>query len=76
MCNETPAELLALLRSEQERHLNAFNSKDTKAYDKWWHGIVIGWYEAVEGNVAKSRTLLGLPECNCPKKAPSESFPE
>ena len=69
MCKETPTEILALLKSEQKRHLKALNSRESKEFDKWWHGKIIGWYEAAEENAAKSRKLLGLPECNCPKNA-------
>ena len=69
MCKETPEEIFAMAAAEMKRHMDAVNNKKTKDFDKWWHGKIWGWFEAAEGNLPKTRKILGLAPCGCPNSA-------
>ena len=69
MCKETPEEIFARAAAEMKRHMDAVNNKKTKDFDKWWHGKIWGWFEAAEGNLPRTRKILGLAPCECPNSA-------
>ena len=65
MCTETEKEVIKMASEELARFINRLNSKSTKEFDRWWIGKIIGWFEAAEVDIDRTRKLLNLPPCNC-----------
>jgi hypothetical protein len=69
MCKETKEDLDRLVQEELSLLRGRLKDKKTKEFDKWWNGKIIGWFDAARGNPAKTRKILGLEPCECPKSA-------
>lgn len=65
MCLETDKEVFKMASDERARFITRLYSKTTKDFDRWWIGKIIGWFDAAEGDIARTRKLLNLPPCTC-----------